>query len=502
MTAVAAVTGNRARLPYGFTIRLGDDVRAYDRGRTLFGGSPARLVYLKPVAQALLADRGLTVVDHTTAGLARLLLDRGLAEPVPAEGPAPEYDARAITVVIPVKDRTPEVARLLASLPGRARVIVVDDGSADPEELARVVRAAGAVVLRHPFSRGPSAARNTGLRAVSTPLVAFVDSDVVPRPGWLDILIGHLADPTVGIVAPRIAALDVGDDGVIARYEAACSSLDLGSTPALVSARSRVSYVPSACLVGRVEAFGAGFDEAMQVAEDVDLVWRATAAGWRVRYEPASVVEHEHRTGSGSWLRRKAFYGTGAAPLAQRHPGAVAPVVLSPWTAVVVTALVSQRRWSAPLAAGVTAGAIWRLAGQLRQSDHPVYAASRLAPYGVVSAAWQCSAAATRHWWPVAVPAAIASRRVRRLVLAASVVDGLVAWRRTRPELDPVRFVLLRRADDLAYGAGLWWGALKHRTTGPLRSAMALSAPPADPGGGPGRRWPGSSRRGTGRRPR
>ena len=32
-------------------------------------------------------------------------------------------------------------------------------------------------------------------------------------------------------------------------------------------------------------------------------------------------------------------------------------------------------------------------------------------------------------------------------------------------------YLLARRLDDLAYGAGLWWGAWRHRTLEPLRPA-------------------------------
>lgn len=466
------------RLPDGFCVRLAAGVKAYDHGGTLFGGSPARLLYLKPAAQRLLASGDLVVGDATTANLARLLLDRGLADPVlgpPTRSPTDTIATTKVTVVVPVRDRTSGVARLLAALPAEVSVIVVDDGSADPTALGRIARERGATVLRHEVSRGPAAARNTGLKAVTTPVVAFIDSDVVPRDGWLDLLLAHFADPLVGIVAPRVAALTaVGEQGgAIARYEAACSSLDLGPEPALVAPRGRVAYVPTACLVGRLEAFGDGFDETLHVAEDVDLVWRAIEAGWRVRYEPASVVQHDHRITAGSWLVRKAFYGTGAAPLALRHPGAVAPVVMSPWTAAVAAALLCQRRWSVPVAAAITVGATVRLSRSLKHSEHPVSAAARLTPYGVVAALWQTSNAVTRHWWPLAVIAAVGSRRARRIVLVASVADGVVSWRRTRPGLDPLTFTLLRRADDLAYGAGLWWGALRHRTAAPLLPALA-----------------------------
>ena len=492
-----AVGPVRTRVPDGLALRLSATSRLGDRGRTLFGGSPARLLHLRPRAARLVAD-GFTVGDEGTARLARFLLDRGLADATPA---APVWRERDVTVVVPVKDRPEALARLLAVLPPACRVVVVDDGSraAAATATATATLAAGGLLLRHPVVRGPAAARNTGLAQVRTPLVAFVDSDIVPRPGFLAPLLAQLADPAVGLVAPRIAALGAEDAAgvqgpgtarspkpgsgqrrsvlreAVARYEAARSSLDLGPVPSLVVPRGRVAYVPSACLVGSVEAFGDGFDEEMQVGEDVDLVWRVVGAGWRVRYEPSAVVEHEHRVAVHAWLARKAFYGTSAAPLAQRHGPAVAPVVASPWTASVAVALLVQRRWSVGAATGIAAWSTYRLSRRLHHCDRPLATAARLAPYGVVSALWQLGAAATRHWWPVALPAAVVSRRVRRAVLAAAVVDGLADWRRTRPALDPVTHTVLRRLDDLAYGAGLWWGAWQHRTTAPLRPRLAAS---------------------------
>ena len=461
-------------LPHGLRVRLGTSTQRTDGGRTLFGGSPARLLYLQPRARQVLGDGDeFAISDATSAALARLLLDRGLADPVPDAGldgvPVPSD----VTVVIPVRDRPMALAQLLAALPAGVRSIVVDDGSADARATAGVAARAGAQLLRHPAARGPAAARNTGLAAVRTPLVAFLDSDVVPRTGWLATLLPHFTDPAVGIVAPRIAARQTtSTPGVIARYEAARSSLDLGPQPALVAPRGRVAYLPSACLVGRAEAFTGGFDESMHVAEDVDRIWRSIEAGWRVRYEPAAVVDHAHRVLPREWLARKAFYGTGAAPLARRHAGAVAPVVLTPWTAAVVAATLTQRRWSLPLAGTISVAATWRLSRRLTGSDHPVRTAAVLAPYGITAALWQTGAALTRHWWPVAAVGCLRSRRLRRAVLVAAVADGFADWRRIRPDLDPVRYLLARRLDDLAYGAGLWWGAWRQHTVAPLLPAV------------------------------
>ena len=47
------------------------------------------------------------------------------------------------------------------------------------------------------------------------------------------------------------------------------------------------------------------------------------------------MVGHDHRTELRDWFGRKSFYGSSAAPLALRHPGKTAPLVLSGWTLLV-----------------------------------------------------------------------------------------------------------------------------------------------------------------------
>ena len=429
-------------VPYGTRVVLDRHARTLDGGRVLLGGAPPRMLHLLPAAQALLRTGGFTVVDPTSVALARRLLDVGIAHPAPTP---PGMSSVDVTGVVPVKDRSESLRRLLAALPG-ARVIVVDDGS-----VAGAIRVAGATVIRHEQARGPAAARNAGLAAATTPLVAFLDSDVVPEPGWLEPLLAQFADPAVGLAAPRIVALDPGD-GWLQAYEAVRSSLDLGPDPALIVPRSRVAYVPSAAMVVRRDAVGTGFDETMQVAEDVDLVLRLHAAGWRMRYEPASRVAHDHRTGGAQWWTRKVFYGTGAAPLALRHPGSVPPMVLSPWSAAV--------------------GVLVLLIG-----------------LGMIGAVAQTADAVTRHYWPLAAVACVVSRRARRTVAVVGLAEGVVDWWRHRDRDPRVRsglpaHVLAHRLDDLAYGTGLWWGAAVGRTIAPLRPTVTGVGRPA---GGPGR---------------
>jgi mycofactocin glycosyltransferase len=451
-------------------VALDRQVLVVDGGTVLFGGAPPRMLRLSADAAALLADGGFTVTDRRSATLARRLLDAGIAHPVeaPARTVPPASD---VTVVVPVKDRVDGLARLLAALPaGLAATIVVDDGSADAAGIHAVAERAGAILLRHPEARGPAAARNAGLAAASTPLVAFLDSDVVPQAGWLDPLLARFADPAVALVAPRIVALPPVE-GWLSRYEAVRSSLDLGADPALVVPKSRVAYVPSAAMLVRRDAVGAGFDDRMHVAEDVDLVLRLHAADWRLRYEPTARVAHEHRTTLRAWWLRKAYYGTGAAPLSLRHPGSVPPMVLNTWSAAVAVLLLRGRPAAALAALAVAAGAAERLA-RLLPVQRPHRTAARLIGLGAIGTIAQTADAVTRHYWPVSLAACLVSRRARRTVAVIAIAEGVVDWWRRRA--DPYRpnvvsYVLARRLDDLAYGGGLWWGAIRHRTLGPLR---------------------------------
>ena len=238
----------------------------------------------------------------------------------------------------------------------------------------------------------------------------------------------------------------------------------MGPHPGPVGPGTAVSYLPSAAMVARRDALGDGFDESMRVAEDVDLVWRLTAAGWRVRYEPRAVVGHEHPVAPTTWLRRRAFYGTGAALLAARHGSAVAPVVLAPTSAAVWGLLLVGRRPGRVAALGILAIDTVRLARRLAgpgTTPDPVHAGG-LVLRGAAAAGRSLARSVTRHHWPLALPA-LAFRRSRRLVVGVAVADAVLAWWPHRQRIGVVRFAVARRLEDLAYGAGLWWGAARAR---------------------------------------
>ncbi|MFJ5302959.1 mycofactocin biosynthesis glycosyltransferase MftF [Streptomyces sp. NPDC088350] len=465
-------------LPHGFTITLDRDSRVLDGGRALLGGHPTRLLRLTPRARALLSGRTLTVRNAAGAVLAERLLDTGLAHPTLTALPDTEP---ACTYVIPVRDRPRQLARLLSCIPAGSPVVVVDDASHHPELVASVAARHGARSLLLPENRGPAGARNAGLREVTTPHVAFVDSDIVLPAETVPTLLRHFADPRVAMAVPRITALNAtGSHGWISRYEDTRSSLDLGARPAAVRPGTPASWVPSACVVARTDVLlkAGGFDETLRVGEDVDLCWRLVDTGWRIRYEPSLHAAHEHRAHFTDWFRRKAEYGTGAHPLAVRHPAAIAPAVLAPWSAGLLVAVVLQRRWSVPLAGSLCAFTTVRIARTLRGTGQPIRQAARLTTAGAVSALAQGGALVTRHWWPLTAAACLVSSRARRVTAVAAVLDVALEYRSRTTGLDPVRYTAARRLDDLAYGTGVWWSALKGRSTAALRPRITTGARP------------------------
>ncbi|RRO18023.1 mycofactocin system glycosyltransferase [Saccharopolyspora rhizosphaerae] len=423
-------------------------LQRWDEGRTVAGGSPYRIMRLTPRGAELL-DGWLAGEPVTTgSSLAHRLVRVGMVHP---EHESASLRPGDVTVVIPVHGALPD--ELLAAVEGLA-VVVVDDGSPTPVPGAAV---------RHDTPRGPAAARNAGWRLADTSVVAFLDADTVPAPGWLDTLLRHFTTPEVAAVAPRVRSRQ----GVSAleRFERTCSPLDLGSQAGPVVPGSRISYVPTAALLIRTTVLAelGGFDEDMRFGEDVDLVWRLTARH-QARYEPAAIVEHAPRPSWPALLRQRYGYGCSAGPLGSRHGEHVAPARISSWSALtwLLIALGRPR-----LALAVTGAAAVLLTRKLGALGIPARESITLAVRGNLGAARLLADCAGRAWAPLAIPPLLLSKRGR-------VVLALVAARHlTEPrELDPLRHTLARVAEDAAYGCGVLRGVLRERSTTALRPVL------------------------------
>lgn len=437
--------------------RLGAGTRRLAGGDTLVGGWPPRLVRLSPAGAGAL-DALLAGGAHPGAdALAASLLARGMLDPLAA---APE-EALPLTFVVPVRDGGPSLGVLVAGLAARGRVIVVDDGSRDGS--AECATQAGAEVVANTAAPGPGGARNTGLALVRTELVAFVDADCQTGGEWAGELSSlFAADPQLALAAPRVRGGEGG--GPLGRWERWHSPLDMGPDGGLVGPGQRISYVPSTALLVRRAALTelGGFDPALRFGEDVDLVWRAVAAGWTVRYAPEAEVRHPPRPTVRARARQLYEYGTSAAQLERRHPGAAAPLRAN--RMAIPAALLACGRPKLALAACVALAA----AAAPRATDvRGRTAIARLAWARQLEAGRGLARAASRELAPLTLAVALAGGRRGRRAATLALATDLALATAPDPRGAPLGAVL-RLADNCAYGAGVWRGALAARSAGAL----------------------------------
>ncbi|HEX4010763.1 MAG TPA: mycofactocin biosynthesis glycosyltransferase MftF [Solirubrobacteraceae bacterium] len=454
--------------PAELPVALTPGVRVLSQGRVLLGhGSPARLM--------LLTEAGARAVDGwrrcapVGAGaprgrLARRLLDAGILTP----HPRPAASTAQLTVVVPVRDRPAQLTRCLDAIRAacpESPVIVVDDGSIAAEAVAEVCAAGGVRVIQRRGCGGPAAARNDGLAVCTTPFVAFVDSDVVLGAGVAHRLLGHLADPALGAVAPRVRALEPSA-GIIGGYERRHSALDMGATGGLVAPGTARAYVPSTVLFVRRDAVGAGFDPSLRAGEDVDLVWRLCAAGWRVRYAAEVDVHHEHRAGLRAFVGVRRRYARSVGTLARRHPAALPAMWVSPAVAVPWALTLAGRPRAALMAAG---WATARRGERLRRfPGRPYGLAAATMARGLTGTGSALARAARRPWAPPLLLLAARDRRVAwalAVAFAAPLVQDALATRDPRAVAGDVP---LRLLEELVAASATWEGCLRARTVRPL----------------------------------
>jgi glycosyltransferase involved in cell wall biosynthesis len=178
-----------------------------------------------------------------------------------------------VSVIVPARDAERFIAEALESICAQTvaplEVIVVDDASSD--RTPRIAALAGAKVIAHGSGR-PAAARNAGIAAARGRLVAFLDADDRWRPTKLERQLSILAgDPAIGFVGCH-TALFTYDPAVRPAWW----------KPEWSDSAGEPSLLPSAVLVRRsVLARVGGYDERLELGEDVEWTARAQDAGVR-----------------------------------------------------------------------------------------------------------------------------------------------------------------------------------------------------------------------------
>jgi GT2 family glycosyltransferase len=254
-------------------------------------------------------------------------------------------DRPRFSIVIPTKDRPRSLRVCLRAIARidlpreRFETIVVDDGSRVPvaDHLDEDVERASARVVRQP-NAGPGVARNRGAAEARGTLLAFLDDDCAPDPGWLEALgREHEKEPDAGFGGHTINAL-TGNvysrtsqaliDYLYAYYNSGRTGHPMFTTSNLALPRAEFE---------RIGGFDARFARAG--GEDRELCLRWVRAGHPMRYVPDAVVYHTHRLGPRSFLKQHFAYGRGAAQFHQIRGSPPVPepasfyrdLLLHPW---------------------------------------------------------------------------------------------------------------------------------------------------------------------------
>jgi GT2 family glycosyltransferase len=238
---------------------------------------------------------------------------------------AAEMDPLAASVVIPTRNRADYLAVALVSLARQKldapfEVLVIDDGSTD--RTPEVVRDAGVRCIRADPPRGLNAARNTGVRMATAPLIAFLDDDVEVPAGWLAALVEGAerhpdADAFGGPIRARLEGRAPGSCG---REDPPITALDLGPEDA------EADMVWGANLAIRRATFErlGPFDEAVGGhGDEEDWLQALRRAGGKIFYLAGAGVDHR-RAGADARLpalARAAYHRGRAARVSDQRRG-------------------------------------------------------------------------------------------------------------------------------------------------------------------------------------
>ena len=184
-------------------------------------------------------------------------------------------------------------------LTGLDELVLVDNGI--PSQLRRAAAELGAIVLGDGRNTGFAGGCNIAAAFTEAPVLVFVNSDAVLRPGALSALVAPLADLAVGVVGGCLRLADqpdlVNSVGNPVQYLGFTWAGHCGEPATEHDEATSVAVATGGLFAIRHDTWDklGGFEQAyFAYHEDTDLSLRTWLSGREVRVEPAAIADHAY----------------------------------------------------------------------------------------------------------------------------------------------------------------------------------------------------------------
>ena len=211
-----------------------------------------------------------------------------------------------VSIIIPAYNAERTIKQCLESImsqdyTGDYEVIVVDDGSTD--STPHIVSGFSTVKLFRQKNAGPASARNKGASEAKGEIILFTDSDCVPEPSWVSEMLKSFSKnhEVVGVKG----SYKTRQKEIIARL-------------VQLEYENKYNYMLKANYIDFIDTYSAGFKKTVfnemngfntefpvACAEDIELSYRLSSKGYKMVFNPNTVVYHTHPSRLPDYLKKK-----------------------------------------------------------------------------------------------------------------------------------------------------------------------------------------------------
>jgi hypothetical protein len=212
-----------------------------------------------------------------------------------SEAPPPPL----VSVIIPAFNAAEHIGAALESVFAQSfsdyEVVLVNDGSRDSELLEKAIQPhLSRITYLSQENRGPSAARNAGIRKARGEWLAFLDSDDAWLPQYLERQIQFLRNDAVLDMVYCDAILQGGTKAEGKTFMQECPSNGPVTFESLMLEETQV--ITSGTVARRQKVIAAGlFDEHLHCSEDHDLWLRIAHCGGKISYQRVPLLRRNIR---------------------------------------------------------------------------------------------------------------------------------------------------------------------------------------------------------------